>query len=140
MTSIVVTCTSVRILILLAIVWLIIMVTCISMNVWSFYMKISSEGFWKSTIPLVWIIKIYHITRNTNIYIIIPRIPVWVWRPITVLVYWRNIIIIFQIDNDMDIRKMEMTNKVMYMVWPYWTFMDSFYIIHAVIVATMKTL
>ena len=140
MTSIVVTCTSVRILILLAIVWLIIMVTCISMNVWSFYMKISSEGFWKSTIPLVWIIKIYHITRNTNIYIIIPRIPVWVWRPITVLVYWRNIIIIFQIDNDMDIRKMEMTNKVMYMVWPYWTFMYSFYIIHAVIVATMKTL
>ena len=140
MTSIVVTCTSVRILILLAIVWLIIMVTCIGMNVWSFYMKISSEGLWTSTIPIVWIIKIYHITRNTNISIIIPRIPVWVWRPITVLVYWRNIIIIFQIDNDMDIRKMEMTNKVMYMVWPYWTFMYSFYIINAVIVATMKTL
>ena len=140
MTSIVVTCTSVRILILLAIVWLIIMVTCIGMNVWIFYMKISSEGLWTSTIPIVLILKIYHITRNTNISITIPRIPVWVWRPITVLVYWRNIIIIFQIDNDMDIRKMEMTNKVMYMVWPYWTFMDSFYIIHAVIVATMQTL
>ena len=93
---------------------------------WNLSMKISVWFCCMVGIHIVWIINISHRTLKTNISLIVLKIPVRGWRMRTVWIYWRNIILSFQINNNIDIRNIQMLNKLKCMVGPFW--MSMFYL------------
>ena len=120
-TNIVDTSPSVSIIVFLAMVCKSIVLTPIALDFWIFSIQISVGGFRMSKTFIIWITINSCITRKMEIYIIMLKVLIWCWRLIKFWNYWRSIIISYKNYYDIDINKMEMMYKVIYMVWLCWT-------------------